>query len=245
MNMTKLYHCTDFESLLKILKSQAFHPSYCYERAEYIENPEDFAFAMVCFADLLDGEVKHHLKKFNKDCYLQMNKEWAKKNGLSNVIYYNKASVVATLLKNRINDIIKRAAKKAEELSNEIISTSLLMAYFKQYEGNYWNDKESKWSEHKSLFYTEREWRYIPIVQNSEAFYLSPEEFLNRDLRQLKRKELIDNGYTLKFDWNDIEHIGVHSFKQWYKICKYLTTELNYNTIEVIKKVKIKRPRCI
>ena len=30
MNMTGLYHCTDFESLLNILKSQAFwHPLCC------------------------------------------------------------------------------------------------------------------------------------------------------------------------------------------------------------------------
>jgi hypothetical protein len=142
--MTGLYHCTDFESLLNILKSQAFWPSYCYERAEYLEIPEDFAFAMVCFADLLDVEIKPHLKKFNKDCYLHMNKEWAKKNGLSNVIYYNKISVVAALFRNIIKEIIKRTDPKKDELSNEIRFTSLMMAYFKQYEGYYWNDKESQ-----------------------------------------------------------------------------------------------------
>lgn len=239
MNMTGLYHCTDFESLLNILKSQAFWPSYCYERAEYLEIPEDFAFAMVCFADLLDVEIKPHLKKFNKDCYLHMNKEWAKKNGLSNVIYYNKISVVAALFRNMIKEIIKRTDPKKDDLSNEIRFTSLMMAYFKQYEGYYWNDKESQWSEQKSLFYTEREWRYIPIVQNYEAFYLSPNEFLDRAFRQMKRKELIEHGYILKFVWNDIEHIGVHSFKQWIITCNYLTNKLHYNIIEVIKKVKV------
>lgn len=168
-----------------------------------------------------------------------MNKEWAKKNGLSNVIYYNKISVVAALFRNIIKEIIKRTNPKKDELSNEIRFTSLMMAYFKQYEGYYWNDKESRWSEQKSLFYTEREWRYIPIVQNYEAFYLGPNEFLDRVFRQTKRKELIEHGYILKFVWNDIEHIGVRSFKQWIIICNYLANRLNYNIIEVIKKVKI------
>lgn len=87
--MTELYHCTDFESLFNILKSKVFWPSYCYGKAECLNKPKNFAFAMVCFADLMKVEIKSHFKKFNKDCYLYMNKDWAKKNGLSNVIYYH------------------------------------------------------------------------------------------------------------------------------------------------------------
>ena len=49
----------------------------------------EFAFAMVCFADLLKVEVKSHLKKFNKKCYIQMSKEWAKNNAEAEQIIRN------------------------------------------------------------------------------------------------------------------------------------------------------------
>lgn len=239
MDRTGLYHCTDFESLFKIIKSKAFWPSYCYEKADYLEEPESFAFAMVCFADLLKSEIKPHLKKFNKDCYLHMNKEWAKQKGLSNVIYYNKTSVTAALLRNMIKDLTGRSGpNKKGDLSNEAKFINLMMAFFKQYEGYYWNDDKSQWSRQKTLFYTEREWRYIPLVQNHEAYYLSPNDFLDKDFRQTKRNELVQNGYKLEFVWNDINHIGIHSFKQWLKICKYLIYEQHYNIYEVIKKIK-------
>lgn len=238
MNSTKLYHCTDFESLCNILKSSAYWPSFCLEKADYLDEPQEFAFAMVCFADLLVTEVKPHLKKFNKQCYLQMSKDWAKRRGLSNVIYYNKPSVVSVLFKHMINDIIERT-DPTKEMSNEVRFTSMMMAYFKQYEGSYWNDIESCWSPNTTQFYTEREWRYVPLPQNGEAFYLDPDEFRNKKFRNERRKELIDNGYLLRFNWYDIEKIGVHSFKQWIEICNYYTNGLKYNPVEVMKKVKI------
>lgn len=74
MSTTHLYHATDFGGLCNIINSKAFWPSYCYERADYLKEPMCFAFAMVCFADLLKGEVKSHLKRFNKDCYIRMKK---------------------------------------------------------------------------------------------------------------------------------------------------------------------------
>lgn len=236
---TKLYHCTDFDSLRGILESGAFWPSYCYEKADYLKEPENFAFAMVCFADLMKNEVKPHLHKFNKDCYIQMSKSWGRRKALSNVIYYGKPSIVSSTFNLLLDEIIKRHEGNIEEMSNEIRFTSMLMAFFKQYEGYYWNDKENCWSNDKTVFYTEREWRYVPLVQNKEAFYLSPDEFLDKKFRKEKRDELITRGYTLKFEWNDIEKIGVHSFKQWSIICRYFVNVKKYNPIEVFKKVKM------
>ena len=242
MNKTSLYHCTNYESLCSILSSKAFWPSYCYEKADYLPKPECFAFAMVCFADLFKVELKPHLKKFNKDCFLQMSKDWAKTKGLSNVIYYNKGSVISVSFSGIINEFIKRANnQEPEKVSKEYDykCINMMIAYFKQYEGSYWNDPKGSWSEKTTQFYTEREWRYVPIVKSREAYYLGPEDFLNKDYRKKKRDELIKNGYTLTFDWNDIEQIGVSSFKQWISICRYLINVRKYSPIEVMKKVSI------
>lgn len=236
---TNLYHCTDFISLCSILKSGEFWPSYCYERADYLSSPENFAFAMICFADLMKSEVKSHLKKFNKDCYLRMSKSWARRNGLSNVVYYERRTVVSSSFKLLVEEVAKRYESNGFKLTNDVRFTSMLMAYFKQYEGFYWNDNQMSWDNKRTVFFTEREWRYVPLVKNHEAFFLSSEEFLDKKLRDEKRKQLIENGYTLKFSWNDIEQIGVHSLKQWFDIYTYFVKEQNYTPIEILNKVKI------
>lgn len=243
MNKTKLYHCTKFKCLYDILESGQFLPSYCYERAEYLDEPMGFAFAMVCFADLLKSEVKSHLKTFNKGCYIQMSKDWAMRNALSNVIYYNKNNVISASFKRMINEILKKVRSldnhNIDNMHAEYKIISIMMAFLKQYEGHYWNDNESKWSENKTLFYTEREWRYVPLVQNGEAYYLDYSEFMNKEIRKSKRNELIRNGYVLKFKWEDIESIGVAGICNWIKICKSLKKKYCCGWIDVIKKVKL------
>lgn len=236
MSITHLYHATDLESLCNIINSKAFWPSYCYERADYLKEPMCFAFAMVCFADLLKGEVKSHLKRFNKECYISMKKDWALRNHLSNVIYYNRESITAVSFRRIVDGIIDNLETQREENPRGFIEINLLMAFFKQYEGCYWNDKKSEWSK-KTVFYTEREWRYIPLVQDYEAYYLDSDEFLNKEIRNTKRDELIKKGYILKFTWNDIGAIGVRGLKRWLKLCRALAKE--YPLLEVLRKLKL------
>lgn len=59
-----LYHCTNSNGLRGILTSMSFHPSYCLEKADYLSNSQNFAFAMVCFADLLNEELPSHMNRF-------------------------------------------------------------------------------------------------------------------------------------------------------------------------------------
>lgn len=75
MMQTKLYHCTKIESLKNILKEKAFRPSYCLEQANYLESKTNFAFAVVCFADLMNTELKEHMRIFNSNCYIEMSKK--------------------------------------------------------------------------------------------------------------------------------------------------------------------------
>lgn len=239
MNTTKLYHCTSFESLKSILLSGEFWPSYCLEKAEYLEKTYEFAFVMVCFADLMNVEVKLHLRKFQKDSYIQMSKTWARQNGLSNVIYYDKNSALTATFKHLTQEIINQEKANKKEMLNQTRYLSLLMAYFKQYEGFYWNDNKGDWAKTETQFYTEREWRYIPIVQNYEAYYLDPIQFKNKNIRKQKQDQLIKRNYTLKFNWNDIETIGVTSWSNKIKIVHLLTQKHSIRFAEAWKKIKV------
>lgn len=86
-----------------------------------------------------------------------MSKTWAKHNGLSNVIYYSYPSVVASTFRLMVDKVAKQYESNGYEITDEVRYTSMMMAYFKQYEGCYWNDKNGCWDDKKTQFYTERE----------------------------------------------------------------------------------------
>lgn len=84
-----------------------------------------------------------------------------------------------------------------------------MFAYMKQYEGVYFDNKRKNFSDETRGFYLEREWRWIPFVENGEAYYLSKELFLDENIRKDKRNELINHGYTLKFSPEDVIEVGI------------------------------------
>lgn len=212
---TSLYHCTDYKSLCMILSAGYYIPSYCLEEFSILYNNKmNMAYAVVCFADLLVDEVNHHMKTFRSDSYLMMSKKWAIKNNISPVIYYTDKSNMASYLGNIIQYAGKQyvqqnltGARNVEELKF-VNSSQMLLAYLKQYEGRYWMKKEEKFSEITN-FYTEREWRYVPMPKNFEAFYIDEEEFMNTQLKKQKQEELVKHDYVVRFKWDDIEEIGI------------------------------------
>jgi len=140
-----------------------------------------------------------------------MDYKWAQKNYICPVIYYDDKS----LTRNAFKLIVEHASKLLEnnhQLSSVERSffnaSNLLFCYFKQYSGQYYNRNTKLFSDQIVDFYTEREWRYLPIVKNGEANFLTEEDYLNEDLREDKRRELIENKYSLNFDWDDIIQIG-------------------------------------
>ena len=214
-----LYHRTNSVGLKGILSSMSFQPSYCLEKADYLNINKNFAFAMVCFADLLDEELNDHMTCFRSSAYLRMKKDWAIRNGVNPVCYYNKRSPLAACIRTIINDcLIKYEANNIDE-ENKLNTPffnglNVFLGYMKQYKGRYWTSND--WSS-ETIFFKEREWRYIPLVQNREAYFLPEEEFLDETLRKERQKELIRNNYILQFTLDDIEKIGISDDRdmQW------------------------------
>lgn len=227
---TELYHCTSLDNLKSILKSGAFYPSYCLEKADYLNGKENFAFAMVCFADLLESEVESHMERFHSSAYLKMNKKWAMSKGLSPVIYQSGQNSPVSACIRAIIDKAIYELKESSEPSGFSNAVNILMAYTKQYYGRYWMDNENKWSE-ETQFFTEREWRYVPIVKSGEAYYLDSDSYKNKSVRKVKRRELIDNGYTLDFSCADVLEIGVTSEADFKALNYYLRSKVNMSVL--------------
>ena len=215
METPQLHHCTKYDSLCNILKSGAFWPSYCLEQSNFMHEFTEAAYAVVCFADLLPDEVERHSTNFNSDSYIIMSKEWAIRNFISPVVYYTKESIPSATMKHWTNFFIANQdridVKGREELLYK--STALMFAYMKQYEGVYFDNKRGDFSDDRRVFYLEREWRWLPWVENGEAYYLTKDLFLNENIRKEKRQELINHGYTLKFTPADVIEVGISQDK--------------------------------
>lgn len=235
--ITELYHCTNIDGLFGIIASQTFQPSFCLEKAGYLKGNMDFAFAMVSFADLLPMEVENHMVKFKSVAYFKMSKEWAIRNGIVPIIYYNSynspLSACVRLIIDKAVEEQQANNKKTTKFSNAV---NILLSYLKQYKGCYWRGGKNEWSE-ETTFFTEREWRYIPLVENGEAYYLSPEEYNNEQFRNNKKQELIDHGYVLHFSIDDILEIGVSKEDILKRLVGYYKT--NSYPKEWIEKTKI------
>lgn len=209
---TNLYHCTNSDSLLKILESKYFRYSYCLEEYYMLKEGryslEKLAYAMVCFADLLEEEVNGHMEQFGANSFLVMNKKWAVRNNLSPVIYYSKDGLpnyaYLSLAKN-IRELLGQGTTEEVIVVNSI---ELLRPYFKQYEGHYFVNRKDEPSKEKVEFFLEREWRSIPFVKGGERFYLDLQDYLNEGIKDKAMKELLEHGYCLRFEWDDILQIG-------------------------------------
>lgn len=209
---TDLYHCTKSSSLINILKTKYFRYSYCLE--EFYMPEDDYyvvkklAYAMVCFADLLEKEVEGHMEQFMANSYIVMDKKWALQNDLSPVIYYGKKSLPHSsllFLTKRIKLLYDTGLAGARELINAI---GLLRPYYKLYEGHYFIKGTDKQSKDSVEFFLEREWRSIPSVRGREHYYLDLKEYLDEGIRNNAMQELLDHNYCLRFEWDDILRIG-------------------------------------
>lgn len=237
MMQTKLYHCTKIESLKSILREKAFRSSYCLEQASYLESENNFAFAVVCFADLMDTELKEHMRNFNSNCYIEMSKEWARKKKLSNVIYYGDHTLGAFACK-EIVSMGKDKLISDNDFDRFAIGVSLFMALLKPYKGYYWDKTKRNWSTKETVFYNEREWRYIPLVKNREHYCLEEKEFKDDKLRNKCLNELNENpDNLLRFDWDDIVEIGIED-KDKECLLGILASSFNL-TLDNINKIKI------
>ena len=163
-----------------------------------------------------------------------MKKEWAVRYNVSPVVYYSEKSTLSNAI---FRDLTMRAVKK-EEKGTVYNSLNLLMGLMKQYKGHYFDKKRNQISSNEVCSYLEREWRYLPLVTDEEAYFLSEEDYHDEEIRRQKRQELIEHAYVLDFGWDDIIEIGVE-FNNLFPIINTLSTIFKKSRSKVISKIKI------
>ena len=231
--MDGLYHCTSLNALTRIFQSRAFYPFFCLEEASYLKDTIRFAFAVVCFADLRRSELKGHMRNFSSEVYVKMSKDWAIRKNVSPVTYYSEKSTLSSAIYRALIDYTSKHKDEREIF----YPVNLMLGLLKQYRGHYYDKNLKAFSSREVCFYLEREWRYLPLVMDGEAYYMEEPDFLNESLRRTKQQELVEHKYVLDFTWDDILEVG-GSLEHCDALVNILSTLFSVSKDEATCKVK-------
>lgn len=209
-----LFHFTNSaEKIINIIRN-GFTPRFCLEKFgdDFLfetENKDEMAIPMTCFCDLPLSQIDNHLE-FYGSYGIGLSKDWGKQKGLTPLTYIHDNSTQIKYLK-QIANLTKNVMFKVDGLEkspleeNPIYALFELSGFYKPYHGEMW--RINKYVDKR--FYDEREWRYVPFINNKEIHTrLSKDEFLN-DIKRASANDIIAEDYSLKFKCEEVKYIIV------------------------------------
>jgi Protein of unknown function (DUF2743). len=205
-----LFHFTKTIENVRNILAQTFSPRYCLEHIDFISSEKlDMAIPMVCFCDIPLSQIIDHVDTYGEYA-IGLNKDWAMSKGISPVLYLYKNSLTNKI----INELFKTTFKldkityflKKDLTDPATLDFCGLLFYCKIYKGKMW--REGRLKENKT-FYNEREWRYIPNLNDLE--WINPRLIIGKDEynNSAKRTEYNDQikHLTIGFAPKDIKYI--------------------------------------
>ena len=211
-----LFHFTrSIDNLYNIL-IRYFSPRFCpeYGLFENTSGHPERATAMICFCDLPLFLIKKHLT-FYGSYGIGLKKAWGISKGITPVFYVHSKSQSLEPL-----NFLKSTARNRDDGNETSSDIDSFMYYSKPYEGRAWRDNRKT---KKIIFYNEREWRYVPYLENNEPPSLGFQRY--RDKQFLEEKTRYLRGlHTLRFAPKDIEYIIVKKDSEILPMAHHIET---------------------
>ncbi len=227
LSANSLFHYLNkYEYLEDIILTKSFIPRFSTEdfsqmqlELELDSNLKYVAIAMKCFCDIPLHNVKNHKKEYGGLC-IGLRKEWGIQHGLQPVIYLNPESRLKTVIKETYSNLIRYFKEEKEnddsgELLNEFLK------YVKCLRGVDLKNGENK------DFTDEKEWRYVPfldesfdfgeVISNLDIIDTTSLEMFNRILQKKADK------VSLVFEYSDVRFIFLKTEKQRLKLINRIT----------------------
>lgn len=235
-----VHYLDNFENLLKILKD-GFAPSYCLEKI----NDLDLYIPMTSFCNIPLNDVDLYMRygKYG----IGMSLDWALKNSISPVIYIHEATPFKELHSsiNRIQ-ISRMIQKVFDNKSFDDLESTIHDFDFSEYDRTlkevkdvtvpaiqFFKNWKTTYKGKEIVTYHEREWRYIPKLENERL--LSSADFLKlKGARFAKKPHLPEHTLSLN-SIEEIRYVLIKSEDQRDKILKVLTTK--FGTDKVVNSV--------
>jgi Protein of unknown function (DUF2743). len=181
LSSDSLFHFTSQRQYLENIIENGFSPRYCVEdlsqfaealSAEGHEKVE-YAIPMVCFCDIPLSKVKEHISVY-KGYGIGCTKAWGIERGITPVVYTKPNSETTKGIQKTVLSTKKITEVIPEDIPHfRAIREGLqrLIKFVKPYEGKF--EHSGKVFENKR-FYDEREWRFVPDIENKEGAELLP-----------------------------------------------------------------------
>jgi hypothetical protein len=236
LSPSTLFHFTSKKGLFGILQDN-FKVKYCLEEIDHKEKPVEIAIPMVSFCDIKISEIKDHIEKYGY-YGIGLSKEWAFKKNLNPVLYMNSKS---TLCSNILSTIRKIRTNPHIDIV-DYYNLSNIVRYTKIYEGTLLRKGEIIYN---YRFSDEREWRYVPEIENSTTPkflpWLTKEQYDTDSKKRIANNKLDDE--RLHFHANQILYIivkeekeinGIINFIRSYKGMSYTMDEIDRLTTRIL-----------
>lgn len=228
LSSQSLFHYVSKKEYLIDILQNDFHPRYVKEEFSFeTRKLKEVAIPMLCFCDITLSNIEEHVKWYG-NYGIGMKKEWAIKNGLTPVHYFNPKS-------HAMKDLAVALNYMREDFENNRIQHSGYIRnyyniwFMKPYEGKQFNHQNDK--NCKKKFYDEREWRYIPSLDELKnlAGDLSMSltgDRLNRFINEPEYKKNINkklaDSVRLSFRPEDITYIIVENEQERAEIIQQI-----------------------
>lgn len=165
-----LFHFCGREAMFGILEN-TFRVSYAREKIIGTSRLREIGVPMVSFCDLKLSEVSSHMSKYGH-YGIGLTKEWANRNGLNPVLYISQHSPFTDGLIKGLDGIHAHRRKFKEsgdydELTTDYMNIFNTYRYVKNYEAPLQRKGHEKIEKYR--FADEREWRYVPPLDNSSS----------------------------------------------------------------------------
>lgn len=200
-------HCMKKIKYLKeILENRAIIPRYNVENIGFlnIDGEEEIAFPMICFCDIFLGKLKSHMSVYG-EYGIGLDKNFGIYNGFEPINYVNTDSKLINNLRNTMRYLYNNYDGNVDDIYIEQLMHNLL--YIKPIYGKM---KIFDNTYRNVLFADEREWRYIPDMNDTDMDLLLSFKNLTMENLQLYSKALRCNEKQwLKLDINAIKYIIV------------------------------------
>ena len=189
-------------SFLKQALENGFWARYCIEP---YWNGKHLAIPMLCFCDIPLSQIKEHTENYG-EYGIGVTKDFAQRNRITPVTYISGKSTIM----NKINTYI-RSYKKVSQTLKSTSFEEYILYYIKKSNGKNIKGKNTK-------FYNEREWRYIPSINQSVHVELFQDlNEANNNINVLSERT---NQQRIKIYPKDIAYIFVPTNNEKKKLCK-------------------------
>lgn len=232
----------ELDYLKKILKNKAIIPRYYEESIEYLEigKIKKIVFPMTCFCDINLNKLESHVEYYGT-IGIGLDKGWAIGKGIQPIHYVNTKSDILIMFKKIFTEAFDK--EEVSELENVYYSYLLMhLLYIKPLNGKMLNSKKEYINKN---FHDEKEWRYIPKIEESDGIELIlPSEYIGNSKAYNTYSDGLYklNHLWLSFDYADIEYLIVENNIQRNSLIDFIVNELDCDSIDkytLISKISV------